>query len=192
MRSRATAKKWKFTVGALFAACASTAPTVALADGASGTSLEWGGDVVARPVRLSRDPLIIEAVVDTDTSFGVNYSSPVRLVIERLSPWRRTVFDGSMSIHQEDGRLVHRAEWSMLDVDGRARPGKYMFTLVTSSRRGFSPSSSSLRVDVWPSAVKRLPESPFDVESKPDIEIVIIGRQRVIPTTREGERHESK
>ncbi len=187
MRSRATAKKWKSAFVVVFATCAWSAPTVARADGTSGSRIEWGGDVVARPVRLSHDPLIIEAVVETDVASDANHSSPVRLVIEQLSPWRRTVLDAPMSVYEEDGRRIHRVEWSMSSAGSRARPGEYMFTLLTSSRRGFTPSTSSIRVDVWPSAVKRLPESSSESETKPDVEIVIIGRQQVTPTTPEGE-----
>lgn len=183
MRSGATARKWKSAFVVLLAVCASSAPTVALADGTSGPRIEWGGDVVARPVRLSRDPLIIEAVVETDMVSDTSHASSVRLVIEQLSPWRRTVLDTPMSVYEEDGRRIHRVEWSMSGADSRARPGEYMFTLLMSSRRGFVPSTSSLRVDVWPSAVKRLPESSSKGETRPDVEIVIIGRQQVTPTT---------
>ncbi|MDA2972718.1 MAG: hypothetical protein O3B19_11180, partial [Actinomycetota bacterium] len=71
---------------------------------------------------------------------------------------------------------------SMFDVRGRARPGEYLFTLETDPRRGFTPSTTSLRVDVWPSAVKRIPATlpPAD-SSRP--EVVIIGRQQLVPET---------
>lgn len=183
MRSGATAKKWKRAFVVVFAVCASAAPTVALAEGTSGSRIEWGGDVVARPVRLSRDPLIIEAVVETGMVSDSDHASPVRLLIEQLSPCRRTVLDVPMTVREEGGRRVHRFEWSMSSTASRPRPGEYMFTLITSSRRGFAPATSSLRVDVWPSAVKRLPGPSSEIATKPDVEIVIIGRQQVAPTT---------
>ena len=65
-----------------------------------------------------------------------------------------------------------------------------MFTLLEGSLRNFAPSTSSLRVDVWPSAVKRIPESSSKSESKPDVDVVIIGRQQVTLNTREGDWYE--
>ncbi len=141
--------------------------------------VEWGGDLMAHPLRLSLRPLVVEIVVDWWQSTSSEEQAP-RLVIEQLSPWRRTVFDAPMSVRHDDVGTILRAEWSMFDVRGRARPGEYLFTLKTDPRRGFTPSTTSLRVDVWPSAVKRIPAtSPPGNSSWP--EIVIIGRQQLAP-----------
>ncbi|MDA0370808.1 MAG: hypothetical protein O3B06_04855 [Actinobacteria bacterium] len=151
------------------------------ADPARGPWVEWGGDLVAHPLRLSLRPVVIEVIVDSWQSASSEEQAP-RLVIEQLSPWRRTVFDAPMSVRHDDVGTILRTEWSMFDVRGRARPGEYLFTLETDPRRGFTPSTTSLRVDVWPSAVKRIPATlpPAD-SSRP--EVVIIGRQQLVPET---------
>ena len=163
--------------------CAITVPAPTRAsvstDVVSGPWVEWGGDLMAHPLRLSLRPLVVEIVVDWWQSTSSEEQAP-RLVIEQLSPWRRTVFEAPMSVRHDDVGTILRAEWSMFDVRGRARPGEYLFTLKTDPRRGFTPSTTSLRVDVWPSAVKRIPAtSPLGNSSRP--EIVIIGRQQLAP-----------
>jgi hypothetical protein len=163
-------------------------PASASVDNESSPWVEWGGDLVTRPLRLSTRPLVVEVAVES--SSVPNDGFPARLVIEQVSPWRRTVLDAPTTVYEENGRRIHRIEWSMTSAGSRSRPGVYTFTLLEGSLRNFAPSTSSLRVDVWPSAVKRIPESSSKSESKPDVDVVIIGRQQVTLNTREGDWYE--
>jgi hypothetical protein len=173
-----------FSIGASVLAV----PASASVGNESSQWVEWGGDLVTRPLRLSTRPLVVEVAVRSSSISSDEF--PARLVIEQVSPWRRTVLDAPTTVREENGWRIHRIEWSMSSAGSRFRPGVYTFTLVEGSLRNFAPSTSSLRVDLWPSAVKRIPESSSKSESKPDVDVVIIGRQQVTLNTREGDWYE--
>jgi hypothetical protein len=90
-----------FSIGASVLAV----PASASVGNESSPWVEWGGDLVTRPLRLSTRPLVVEVAVRSSSISSDEF--PARLVIEQVSPWRRAVLDAPMTVLPIASRRVH-------------------------------------------------------------------------------------
>lgn len=146
--------------------------------------VRWSGDLFDEMTRSVGGTLHVDVVLETSGGIERLLDPRARVKIERMGPVRRTLAIVPVSIRVEDGRAVHRAEWSPISDGERPTPGSYVLTFESDTFGDLTPSNGSVMTRLRQRALKRAPRVPdrdHDTENpeQSDVDVVVIGRRRI-------------